>query len=142
MGRRAAWSSAKATRAAGFSLVEVIIAMALLTIVMVMLATMALSVGRRARLNDLTTKRNLALAQQAGRLDVMPFADLAALTSGTTLMLVGDFSFNRRLNVIKLSANRYNIKVVIAPVAGEFRADSVTIDRTRPASGTPLCTTC
>jgi prepilin-type N-terminal cleavage/methylation domain-containing protein len=142
MGRRCARSSAKATRAAGFSLVEVIIAMALLTIVMVLLATMALSVGRRARLNDLTTKRNLALAQQAGRIDVMPFVDLAALTTGTTLMLVGDFSFNRRLTVNKLSTNRYNIKVVVAPVAGEFRADSVTIDRTRPASGTPLCTTC
>jgi prepilin-type N-terminal cleavage/methylation domain-containing protein len=142
MERVATRASAKATRTAGFSLVEVIIAMALLTIVMVLLATMALAVGRRARLNDFTTKRNLALAQQAGRIDVMPFVDLAALTTGTTLMLVGDFSFNRRLTVNKLSVNRYNIKVVIAPVAGEFRADSVTIDRTRPASGTPLCTTC
>jgi hypothetical protein len=31
---------------------------------------------------------------------------------------------------------------VILPIANEFRADSVTIERTRMASGSPLCTIC
>lgn len=125
----------------GFSLVEIIIAMAMLTIVMILLASMSLSVGRRATQNDLNTKRNLALSQQANRISVMPFTEVAALSSGTTQMLLGNFSFNRRLTVTA-GTNRYTITVVIAPIATEFRADSVTIARTRPASGTPLCTTC
>ena len=116
--------------------------MALLTVVMIMLATMSLAVGRRGRLNDLTTKRNLALAQQAGRIEAMPFTDVALLSSGTTQILLGDFTFNRRLTVTATGSTRYTIKIVVAPLAAEFRADSVTIDRTRPASGTPLCTTC
>lgn len=126
----------------GFSLVEIIIAMAMLTIVMIMLASMSLSVGRRAAQNDLNTKRNLVLSQQANRISVMPFAEVAVLTSGTTQLLVGNFSFNRRLTVTPTGANRYTIRVLIAPITTEFRPDSVTIDRTRPALGTPLCTTC
>jgi prepilin-type N-terminal cleavage/methylation domain-containing protein len=135
-------SSAGPFRVDGFSLVEVIIAMSLLTIVLMLLSTLALSSGRRARLNDLTTKRNFALAQQAGRIEVMPFADVTLLTSGTVQMLVGDFTFNRRLVVTPSGSTRYTVRIVVEPLAGEFRADSVTIDRTRPASGSPLCTTC
>ena len=135
-------SSPGTSRVQGFSLVEVIIAMSLLTIVLMLLSTLALSSSRRARVNDLTTKRNFALAQQAGRIEVMPFADVTLLTSGTVQMLVGDFTFNRRLVVTPSGSTRYSIRVVVEPLATEFRADSVTIDRTRPASGSPLCTTC
>jgi prepilin-type N-terminal cleavage/methylation domain-containing protein len=126
----------------GFSLIEVIVAMSILAIVMILLATLALAVGRRGRLNDLTTKRNLALEQQADRLQTMPFVDVAQLTSGTTQMLIGDFSFNRRFTITPTGSTRYTIKIVVAPLASEFKPDSITIDRTRPATGTPLCTTC
>lgn len=135
-------SASGGNRVAGFSLIEVIVAMALLAVVMIMLATMAIAVGRRGRLNDLTTKRNLALAQQAGRLEALPFPDVMLLTTGTTQLLVGDFNFNRRLTVTPTGTTRYTIKIVVAPIASEFRPDSVTVVRTRPASGTPLCTTC
>ena len=126
----------------GFTLVEVIIATSLLAIVMVMLATLATSIGRRGRINDLTTKRNLAVAQQAGRIQVLPWAEVTKVASGTSAMLAGDFTYNRRLVVVTSTTNRRVIRVVVEPVAGEFRPDSVTVDRTRPAYGTPLCTTC
>lgn len=116
--------------------------MAILAVAMTLLATLAVSVGRRGRMNELTTKRNLALAQQASRLQVMPIADVAKLSAGTTQMLIGDFTFNRRLAITTSGADRYTVKVVIHAVAGEFTADSITIDRTRIASGSPLCTRC
>ncbi len=116
--------------------------MALLAIVMTLLARLAMSVGRSGQLNDLTAKRNLALSQQASRIQAMPFADVAQLTSGTTQLLVGDFTFYRRLTVTSPATYRYTIKIVIAPVAGEFKPDSITIDRSRLATGTPLCTSC
>lgn len=130
------------SRRAGFTLVEVIISTTLLAVVMIMVATLATSVGRRGRGNDLVTKRNFVLVQQAARLQAMPWDDVAVVTSGTTQMLVGDFTFNRRLTVALSTANRRTIRVVIAPLASEFRPDSVTVERTRPAFGTPLCTTC
>ena len=130
------------TARGGFSLVELIVAMALFGIVMVMLGGLSITVTRRGRANELNTKRNLALAQQAGRIEAMPFKDVASLASGTTQLLVGDFTFNRRFAVTAPATNRYTIKIVIEPVANEFKSDSVTIDKTRPASGMPLCTTC
>lgn len=127
---------------AGFSLIEVIVAMSILAVAMILLATLAMAIGRRGRMNDLATKRNLALAQQADRIEAMPFSDVAQLSNGTTQMLVGDFQFNRTFRITTSGSNRYTIRVVVSPIAGEFKPDSVTIDRTRPATGTPLCTTC
>lgn len=127
---------------AGFTLVEVIIAMTLLSAVLIILATLSTSVTRRGRLNELTTKRNLALAQQGSRVQTMPWDDVVTLTSGSAQLLVGDFTFNRRFVVTAAGADRRIIRVVIAPLVQEFRPDSVTIERTRPASGTPLCSTC
>ena len=126
----------------GFTLIEAIMSMAILATVMVMLSQLSLTVGKRAYVNDLTTKRNLALAQQTDRLYALSFDQITTLTSGTTQMLVGDFTFNRRLTVTATTVSRYTIKVVIAPIATEFTPDSVTVSRTRPAAGTPLCTTC
>jgi prepilin-type N-terminal cleavage/methylation domain-containing protein len=127
---------------AGFTLIEVILAMTIIATAMIMLATLATSTGRRGYQNGMITQRNYALAQQVARIQVMPFDLVAQLTSGTTQLLVGDFSFNRRLAVTQISTSRYTIKVVVQPIASEFRPDSVTIDRTRPTAGSPLCTTC
>lgn len=126
----------------GFTLIEALMSLTILATVMIMLSQLSLTVGRRAYRNDLTTKRNLALSQQADRLYALSFTQVAALSSGTTQMLIGDFNFNRRLTVTATTTSRYTIKVVIAPIASEFTPDSVTISRTRPAAGTPLCTTC
>ena len=127
---------------AGFTLIEALMSLTILATVMIMLSQLSLTVGRRAYVNDLTTKRNLALSQQADRLYSLSFEQVAALTSGTTQMLIGDFTFNRRLTVTATTASRYTVKIVIAPIAKEFTPDSVTVSRTRPAAGTPLCTTC
>lgn len=129
-------------RSRGFSLVEVIVAMALIAIVMTLLATLAMTVGKRGRTNELNTKRNLALSQQLSRFQVMSVTDIATQSSGTTQMLIGDFTFNRRLDITTPASGRYTIKVVIEPLDDEFKADSVTVDRSRMASGSPLCTIC
>jgi prepilin-type N-terminal cleavage/methylation domain-containing protein len=126
----------------GFSLVEVIVAMSLIAVAMTLLATLAIAVGKRGRTNELTTKRNLALSQQLSRFQVMSVSDIATQTSGTTQMLIGDFTFNRRLAISSPTSGRYTIKIVIEPIASEFTKDSVTIDRSRMASGSPLCTIC
>jgi len=129
-------------RRAGFSLVEVIIALTVLAVAMMLLARLSFLVSQLGRTSDLVSKRNAALAQEAGRFGVMSFANLATQSSGTTFMLIGDFTFTRELTITATTSNRYTIKIVVAPLDAEFRPDSVTFSRTRPAAGTPLCTTC
>lgn len=129
-------------RRTGFSLIEVIISLTLLAVAMMLLSRLSYLVSQRGRLNDLTAKRNAALAQEAGRFGVMTFAQIAAQSSGNTLMLVGDFTYTRKVTITANTANRYTIKIVVAPQASEFRPDSVTFNRTLPALGSPLCVTC
>ncbi|MEK7402003.1 MAG: prepilin-type N-terminal cleavage/methylation domain-containing protein [Gemmatimonadota bacterium] len=132
----------RSRRRGGFSLAEVIIALTVLSVAMMLLARLSYLVSQSGRTNDLVAKRNAALAQEAGRFGVMGFTDIAKQSSGSTLMLVGDFTFTRRLTITATKSNWYTIKVVVAPQASEFRADSVTFSRTRPGTGTTLCITC
>ena len=128
-------------RRAGFSLIEVIIALTVLAVAMMLLARLSYLVSQTGRTNDLVSKRNMALAQESGRFAMIPFTSIAA-QAGNTSMLVGDFSYTRKVTITATKTNTYTVKIVIAPVASEFKADSVTFNRTRPASGTPLCSTC
>ena len=41
-----------------------------------------------------------------------------------------------------MTPSRYAIKVVVTPTLDATKKDSVMFDRTKPPSGTPLCTTC
>ena len=124
-------------------------ALTVLAVAMMMLARLSYLTSQRGRMNDLIAKRNAALAQEATRYGVMAFPDLAADAAAvapgvlqTRTMLVGDFSFVRRVLITMPGTNRYTITVGIAPIASEFRTDSVTFRRTRPATGSPLCMTC
>jgi prepilin-type N-terminal cleavage/methylation domain-containing protein len=135
-------ASRRPRRRAGFSLVEVIISLTILAVSMMMLARLSWLVSQRGRTNDLVSKRNAALVQEAGRFGVMGFTDIAKQSSGSTLMLVGDFTYTRTLTITATTVNRYTIKVVVAPQATEFRPDSVTVTRSRSGTGTPLCTSC
>lgn len=125
----------------GFSLVELMITMSMLAIVMSSLGGLALMVAKRGKANDIVTKRNFVLQQQANRLGAMSFNNLALQSTGSSEMTVGDFSFTRRLTLTS-STNRYEIKVVIVPARDTMKKDSLTFDRTRPFTGTPLCTNC
>ena len=129
-------------RRAGFSLLEVIIAMTLLVTVMSALGTLSYRVAKRAEGNDLIAKRTFALQHEANRFGAMTFTELAAQTNGSQSALLGDFLFTRALTVTAIGTNRYTIKIVIIPDLDPARADSVVFDRTKAVTGTPLCTTC
>ena len=126
----------------GFSLIEVIVAVSLLTIILSSLARLTWLVTQRSLGNDIVSKRTFALQHEANRLGALTFTQLAAETNGSTLMLLGDFQFTRTLTITSASSTRYTIKVVISPSDYPTRTDSLIFDRTKAVSGSVLCTTC
>ena len=126
----------------GFSLIEVLISMTILAVVLSSLAGLSFLVAKRGRNNELTTKRNFVLQQQANRLGAMSATNLATEGSSTETMTVEGFSFTRQITITPIGTNRWQIKVKITPTDDPTRPDSVIFDRTRPATGTPLCTVC
>jgi prepilin-type N-terminal cleavage/methylation domain-containing protein len=126
----------------GFSLVEVMVAMTLLSIVLMSLAKIGVSVATRGRVNALVTKRNAALQIESNKLATMPFDSLANWSTSTTTFTRGGFTYSRRTTITRISSSRYTIKVVVTPSTSTTRKDSVIFDRTKPPTGSPLCVGC
>ena len=129
-------------RRRGFSLIEVMVAMTLLSIVMMSLAKVSVAVATRGRTNDLIAKRNAALQLEANKLGTIPFASLSTWPTTTKSLTLGNFSYSRQLTITQVSSTRFTLKVVVVPATNTKRRDSVMFDRTRPPTGSPLCTGC
>jgi prepilin-type N-terminal cleavage/methylation domain-containing protein len=129
-------------RRRGFSLIEVMVAMTLLSIVMMSLAKISVSVATRARMNDLVAKRNAALQLESNKFVTVPFDSLRNWSTTTKTFTRGDFSYTRRLTITQVTAMRYTVKVVVTPTKNTAKKDSVMLDRTKPPTGSPLCVGC
>lgn len=126
----------------GFSLIEVMVAMTMLSIILLSLAKLSIGVGQRGRTNSLVAKRNAVLQLEANKLGALPFAALANWASGTDTATVNGFFYKRRLTIAKPSATRYTIKLVILPGVDTTKKDSLSFDRTQAPAGSPLCVGC
>jgi prepilin-type N-terminal cleavage/methylation domain-containing protein len=126
----------------GFSLIEVMVAMTVLSIVMMSLAKIGVSVAVKGRTNDIVAKRNAALQLEANKLGAVPFDRLGTWSTTTRTLTNGGFSYTRRTTIGAPTMYRFAIKVVVTPTLDPSKTDSVMFDRTKPPAGTPLCTTC
>ncbi len=130
---------------AGFSLVEVLVALTLLSIILMSLARVTFQMAAYGRTNDIVAKRNAALIEEANKFNAMQFAALATVNTTTTNLQFGDFRFQRRLTITNNSSSWRTIKIVVTPYIGGVlttsNKDSVFVTRTLPP-GSPLCTTC
>jgi prepilin-type N-terminal cleavage/methylation domain-containing protein len=130
------------TQRKGFSLIEVMVAMTILSIVMMSLAKIGVSIAVKGRTNDLVAKRNAALQLEANKLNTVPFGSLGTWSTTTKSFKLGDFSYTRRTTISAMSMYRYSVKVVVIPSLDDKKKDSVMFDRTNPPANTVLCTTC
>jgi prepilin-type N-terminal cleavage/methylation domain-containing protein len=125
----------------GFSLVEVLVALTLLSLVLMSMAKMAFTIAAAGRLNDTVAKRTAVLTQEANKFNAMSFDSLATVSTASKTYTMGDFKFTRTLTITTNSSTRKTIKIVITPFYNTTKKDSVFVIRTKPA-GSPLCTTC
>jgi prepilin-type N-terminal cleavage/methylation domain-containing protein len=125
----------------GFSLVEVLVALTLLSLVLMSMAKMAFTIAAAGRLNDIVAKRTAVLTQEANKFNAMSFDSLATVSTAAKTLTMGDFKFTRTLTITTNSSTRKTVKIVITPFYSTTKKDSVFVTRTKPA-GSPLCTTC
>jgi len=126
----------------GFSLIEVMVAMTVLSIVMMSLAKIGVAVAVKGRTNDLVAKRNAALQLEANKLGTVPFANLGTWSTTTRAFTLGGFTYTRRTTISSMNMYRYAVKVVVIPTLDPTKKDSVMFERTKPPVTSVLCTTC
>jgi prepilin-type N-terminal cleavage/methylation domain-containing protein len=125
----------------GFTLIEVIIALTLLSIVLVSLAKASTIVAVRGRDNGLAAKRTAALQLEANKFGAIPFSSISGWSTAATSFTLGDFTYTRQLTITAQGTNRYTINIVVVPSTDTTRKDSVSLDRALPGMSSPLCKT-
>jgi prepilin-type N-terminal cleavage/methylation domain-containing protein len=124
----------------GFSLIEVMVAMTMLSLVLLQLAKVTTALALKNRTNDLVAKRTASLQLEANKFGAVPWASLATWSVTDQTITRGNFTYTRHLVITKTGINRYSVKIVVTPSADATKKDSVMIDRTQPPAS--LCKGC
>jgi prepilin-type N-terminal cleavage/methylation domain-containing protein len=132
----------RARARAGFSLIEVMVAITIFSLVLLSLAKVTTALALRGRTNDLLAKRTAALDLEANKFGGVPYSALATWSTTDQTITRGTFTYTRHLVITKTGTSRYSVKIVLTPALDATKKDSVMLDRTQPPTTTPLCTGC
>jgi prepilin-type N-terminal cleavage/methylation domain-containing protein len=123
---------------AGFTIVEVVMAVVLLGIILTTLGGLTFHTARQAVVADNTAARQAASLDMVNRVAAIPYAQL---TAGTTCDSTGSVNnWYRRCATVTPAANGMQITVVTTPEQRGVPASSVTVMRSSPPAANPLCT--
>ena len=119
----------------GFVLLEVIVAMFILTLILSSLAALMYQVSRRSFLNIGGAYRNGVLLQEVNRLEALPYDSLAIGTSTATVTAL-PYLYTRTVTITNPGSNVKTITLVIAPSNSLYRPDTATFTRTNGVTTT------
>jgi prepilin-type N-terminal cleavage/methylation domain-containing protein len=123
----------------GFTLIEVLVSVTILSLGMVLLGPLLVRSARQAQAASASVYQTAALSEEVGRLGAMPFALLVA---GTTCVTVttNPYPHTRCSTITDVTAKRKTIKVKVTPTGGNplMQADSTMFERTQSNTGSPL----
>jgi prepilin-type N-terminal cleavage/methylation domain-containing protein len=121
----------------GFTLIEVLVSLTILATGILILGGLLTRSVRTAEAASASSYQTAIMAAEAARLDAIPFDQLAAGTTCTTVTAL-PLPHTRCLTVTTVSAKIYRVSVVVTPTGSP--ADSVVFERSKSGTGTPLNT--
>jgi prepilin-type N-terminal cleavage/methylation domain-containing protein len=125
-------------QAAGFTLVEVIVTVTLITIGILLLGKMLLQSSRTAESAAAVSYQTAEMASTIGRLDALPFDQLVAGTTCDTVT-ASQLPRIRCATIADISAKVKRVTVTLTPTGSHAPpARSVVFDRSISGNGTPL----
>lgn len=123
--------------ARGVSLIEVVVALTLLSVVLLALTGIMWEMGRHTRRASLVGARGAALASAASLAESVRWDSLDALVgcgTDTSAQLV----YTRCYEVGAVSGGVRQVRAIVVPAGGALRPETLTVSRTRPRSRSPL----
>jgi prepilin-type N-terminal cleavage/methylation domain-containing protein len=134
----------------GLSLIEVLVAVMILSITMTFVGHISTGLAQSNRRNDVIAKRTFAMQQQANIIGALPFASLTTtVLPATKNFTLGNFNYTRRVT-ITTSGNTSvgqvaTIAITIVPqttyASDTLMKESMTMLRSSPMCGTSLAVT-
>ena len=142
---RAPRFAARARR--GLSLIEVLVAVMVLSISMTFVGHISASLSQSGRRNDLIAKRTFAMQQTTNIVGALPFKSLTStVLPASKTMTLGDFTYIRRIAIATAGSasigQTATISITIVPQTGivsdTMYKDSLQMYRSAPLCGTAL----
>lgn len=128
------------SRREGFTIIEVVVAIVLLSIILTSLAAMTFHTAQQALHTSDTAARDAAALETVNRFSVLPYSGLSAAQGCDTTSATG-MKFKRCVTVTNQS-NTAVVSVVTTPLGRNVAASTVTFRRVPPAAENPLCSGC
>ena len=113
----------------GFSLVEIVVAMLLLSITLLALAGLMTQVAAQGRATEVTAQRNAALVQSINYYTALSYTALDPALGGCEMVDSGMMPYERCVEITQAGTTR-TVKIVITPTNQAFRPDSALFERT------------
>ena len=121
----------------GVSLVEVVVALALLSIVLLALTGIMWQMGRHTRRASLVGARGAALASAASLAESARWDSLDALV-GCATDTSAQMVYTRCFEVGPITGGVRQVRAIVVPAGGALVPETLTVSRTRPRSRSPL----
>lgn len=122
----------------GVSLIEVMMALTILSTVLIALGGLMFQVGRQTQQAAAATYRTAAVQQGAATVQALAWDDLNGVV-GCSADTVGQLEYDRCISVADLTPRTKQVRLVVTPT-GNLTAlpETLTIHRHRPISRSPL----
>jgi prepilin-type N-terminal cleavage/methylation domain-containing protein len=112
----------------GFTLIEVLISITILSLSTLGMATLLARASRQARLVSMSVYQTAAMTEEVGRLGALPFNSLVAGTTCVTFT-AAPFPHTRCSTITTVSAKVMSVKVKVTPTSAALSADSTMFER-------------
>lgn len=125
----------------GVSLMEILVAMTLLTFVLGALAVLMTRTVKRSRDLDLNSARTFVLMQQSNRFSSLPYDSIPSYAPRVDTLTTGRYKYERRLTYVQgTTGSEYRtLKVRLIPLdQTNGRPDSLLFQRAKVYATTPL----
>ena len=118
-------------RRSGFSLVEIVVAMMLLSVTLLALAALMTQVAQQGRASEVTAQRNAVLIQQVNYFTALSFDALDPALAGCTVVDDVPMPYERCVSITAGTSAR-TVKIKVTPTNSAYRPDSAMFERTAP----------
>ncbi len=123
----------------GVSLIEIMIALSILSVVLLALGSMMFQVARYARRSTAVTYRSAALESSTSWVQGLPWDSLPGIVGCTDSLTTGLLQYTRCVELVTTTPNSRLARIIISPSGALYaRPDTVTVERTKARSPSPF----
>ena len=123
----------------GVSLIEIMIALTILSVVLLALGSLMFQVARHTRQSTAVAYRSAVIESSTSWVQGLPWDSLPGIVGCTDSLTTGLLQYTRCVELVTATPNSRLTRIIISPSGALYaRPDTVTVERTKARSPSPF----